>query len=85
MAGSDLDQLGLLVGAVGHGRGTAGVKAAPGRQGRKVGGLAGDGLERRLAAQLGDGIQKGSSVRVPGVVEQVPHLYDQGSRNSRGA
>jgi hypothetical protein len=68
--GGNLDQLGLLAGAALHGEGAPRVEATVLREGRKVRRLAGDSIQRRLGAQLGDGVQQRFGIGVLGMVEQ---------------
>ena len=54
MAGSDLDQLGLLVGAVGHGRGAAGMEVGnPDGRAERSGGWPGMAQSAALLPNLG--------------------------------
>src|SRR5205809_786049 len=63
----------LLAHAAWHGLGAARMEGTARRQARQVGGLAGNRIQRFLAAELGHRAEQGARVGVLRLVEQLPH------------
>src|SRR5712691_11288274 len=72
-SGAEVDVAWLLGLAARHGFGTARMEGTSRRQVRQIRRLARDRIERLLAAELGHRAEQGPRVRMPGLVEQLPH------------